>query len=139
VTRKFCALGRAKPAPRLVERRLLSGGTNSPQEPRMDDLQIHFRELAPSPSIEQSIRRHLETIARIHPRITRCRVTVESESRRHRRGAIHRVRLDLGSEIATARHQDPYVAVRDAFEAMRRSLDDRPRRRPRLAISPSTC
>jgi ribosome-associated translation inhibitor RaiA len=106
----------------------------------MDDLQITLREFSPSSSLEQSIRRRLDALARIHPRTARCRVTVETESRRHRHGALYRVRLDLDGEIGTGRHEDVHVALRDAFDAMRRALDDRSRRRrPRLAISPSTC
>jgi phage baseplate assembly protein W len=43
------------------------------QEP----LIIHFRQMDPSPAVEARIREKVQALERFHPRITRCRVTVE--------------------------------------------------------------
>jgi cold shock CspA family protein len=61
-------------------------------------------------------------------------VALEAVHRRHRQGTIYRVRIDLtipGGEVIVNRepaenhaHEDLHVAVRDAFDAARRRLQD---------------
>lgn len=100
-------------------------------------LRIAFRGLEPSAAIETSVREHAERLDRFFDRITGCQVMVESEHRHHHRGRIYHVRIDLtvpGKEIVVARdpaahhaHEDVYVAIRDAFDAARRRLEDHAR------------
>jgi cold shock CspA family protein/ribosome-associated translation inhibitor RaiA len=89
----------------------------------------------PSPAVEARIREKAQALERFHPRITRCRVTVEKEQHRHHQGDLFRVSIDLtvpgGKEIVIDRtgpkdhaHEDVYVALRDAFEAAARRLED---------------
>lgn len=102
-------------------------------------LQITFHEMDPSAAIEASIREHAARLERFYDRITSCRVLVEAPHRRHRHGNHYRVRIDLKvpeRELVVARepaehdeHQDPYVAIRDAFDAMKRQLEDYARER----------
>jgi ribosome-associated translation inhibitor RaiA len=68
-----------------------------------------------------------------------CRVVIELHHRHHHQGNLYHVRVDLkvpDAEIVASRepaehhaHEDVYVAIRDAFNAVRRRLEDYIRRR----------
>ncbi len=100
-------------------------------------LQITFRHMDPSPAVEARIRQRVEELERFFDRIVSCRVIVECRHPRRRQGNLFRVRVDLkvpGAAIVVgrdpaARHarEDAHVAVRDAFDAARRLLEDRVR------------
>jgi len=102
-------------------------------------LQITFRNMTPSPAVRARIREHVEKLEHIHDRIMSCRVVIRSPHRHHRKGHIFHVSIDAkvpGSEVAVNRdpgehhaHEDVYVAVRDAFDALARRLQDVARRR----------
>ena len=104
----------------------------------MEPLQIAFRDVASSPAVEARIREQAAELAQFHDRITRCRVVVERPHRRQRQGDLYAVRIELaipGHEIVVGReptahqtHEDVYVAIRDAFDAARRQLQDHARR-----------
>jgi ribosomal subunit interface protein len=89
--------------------------------------EITFHEIEQSDSVESSIQRWVARIEPLHARIRGCHVFVEQPHRRHRTGKqfeVH-VRLDVpGLEIAASRihHEDIYVAIADAFRAVRRQL-----------------
>ena len=97
-------------------------------------LRVTFRHMETSPALEARIRARAAELEQFSRRITACHVTVEKVNRRHRQGDIFEVRIDLvmpGREIAISRerslnhaHEDPHVAVRDAFDALRRQLQD---------------
>lgn len=101
-------------------------------------LQISFRGMEPSPAVELKVRERVTKLERFSDRITSCRVVVESPHRRHHQGKLFHVRVDLavpGSELAVSRepaqhheHEDVYVAIRDAFDAAQRQLEDHTRR-----------
>jgi ribosome-associated translation inhibitor RaiA/cold shock CspA family protein len=102
-------------------------------------LQITFRHMDPSPALEARIRQRAEELDRFFERITACRVVVECGNRRHQQGNVFEVHIDLtvpGAEIVVGRdsganhaHEDAHVAVRDAFDAARRRLEDHARDR----------
>lgn len=102
-------------------------------------LQITFRHMDPSDTLEARIRQRAAELEQFFDRITACRVVVERLNHRHQQGNLFEVRVDLtvpGREIAVGRdhgvnhaHEDPLVAVRDAFDAARRALEDHARRR----------
>ena len=102
-------------------------------------LQITFRHMDPSPAIEARIRGRAEELVQFYDRITSCRVVVECRHRRHQQGKLFSVSIDLtipGREIVVGRdpganhaHEDAHVAVRDAFDALRRRLEDEVRQR----------
>ncbi len=104
-------------------------------------LQITFRDMSPSEAVERVIREHAESLDRFSGRIMSCRVVVESHHRRRQQGNLFHLRIDItvpGEEIVVRRepvlrrsHEDVYVAVRDAFDAVRRRLEDYERRRRR--------
>lgn len=102
-------------------------------------LQISFRGMDPSPAVEDRIRDRAERLDRFHPRITSCNVVVEAPHKQHQHGNLFEVRIHLrvpGNELVVNRegpkdhaHEDVYVAVRDAFHAAERMLEDHVRRR----------
>ena len=102
-------------------------------------LEITFRHMDPSPALEARIRRRAEELDQFLAPITACRVVVECQHQRHRQGNLFEVRIDLtvpGGEIVVGRdsganhaHEDAHVAVRDAFDAARRQLEDHARDR----------
>lgn len=97
-------------------------------------LQITFRNLEKSDSIEANVREKAEKIERFAEHITSCRVIVEAPHKHHHKGVIYRVKIDItlpGKEIVVNHHsdehhahEDVYVAIRDAFDAARRQLED---------------
>ena len=101
-------------------------------------LQITFRHMEPSPALEARIRQRADELDRFSDRIIGCRVVVEYGNRRHHQGNLFEVHIDLtlpGREIVVGRdagaghaHEDAHVAVRDAFDAARRVLEDHARR-----------
>jgi cold shock CspA family protein/ribosome-associated translation inhibitor RaiA len=101
-------------------------------------LQITFRNLDASASVEAKIRERAQELEQFFGRILSCRVVIEAPNRR-RQGDLYHVRVDLkipGKEIVVKRdppqhhaHEDVYVVVRDCFDAVRRQLEDYVRRR----------
>lgn len=101
-------------------------------------LQITFKNMESSPAVEDAIRERAAKLEKIYPRITSCRVVIESPHRRHQKGKLFAVRVDMtvpGEEIVVSRdpgrngaYEDVYVAIRDAFDAAKRELQDHARR-----------
>jgi ribosome-associated translation inhibitor RaiA len=97
-------------------------------------LEITFHDIDPSASVEAEIRRRAAKLERFAADIVCCRVTVEAPHKHHRHGRLYRVSIDIripGTEIVVSRdpaahhtHEDVYVAIRDAFRAARRRLQD---------------
>lgn len=100
-------------------------------------LQISFKNMDPSPAIETAIRERAERLERYFDRLMACRVVVEAPHRHQRKGKLYHVSVDLtvpGREIAVTRtkprhhgHEDVYVAIRDAFNAADRLIEDHTR------------
>jgi len=101
-------------------------------------LRIVFRDMTPSAAVEARVRERVAELEQFHPRITACHVVVEEHHRHHRQGKLYHVSVHLvvpGGEVAVTRdpaehhaHEDVYVAVRDAFDAAARRLQDHLRR-----------
>lgn len=97
-------------------------------------LRITFRHMEPSPAVEARIREHLDHLEHFHKSITGCHVIIEAPSAHRRKGAPFDVTVDLtipGREFAlrTGRseceaHADVYVAIRDAFDKIKRLLHE---------------
>ncbi len=97
-------------------------------------IQVVFRNLDASAAIEAAVRERAEKLDRYYDRIMGIRVAVESPHKHQRRGKLYSVRIDVtvpDGELAVSRspaadhsHEDIYVAIRDAFDAMRRRLED---------------
>jgi ribosome-associated translation inhibitor RaiA/cold shock CspA family protein len=97
-------------------------------------LQITFRHMDTSEALAARIRARVEDLERFFDRIIACRVVVECRHPRRLQGNLFQVSVDLvvpGREIVVGRdpaahhaHEDAHVAVRDAFDAVRRLLED---------------
>jgi ribosome-associated translation inhibitor RaiA len=96
-------------------------------------IQVTFHGMSPSAALEQAIREHAEKLDHFHPSVISCRAVVEEVARHKQQGKEFTVRLDIKvsrGEIAVNRDrsEDAFVAVRDAFDAARRKLEDHARR-----------
>ena len=97
-------------------------------------VQIQFKNLDTSEALETRIRAKAEKLRQFYPGMGSCRVTVERLHRHHHQGNHFHVRIDVktpGHNLVAGRqpypnhsYADVYVALRDAFQAMRRQLED---------------
>lgn len=92
---------------------------------------VTFKNMDPSAALEERIREKARKLSQFADHITHVDVAVEAPHRHHRKGELYHVRVDVrlpGTEILAAgrnhAHEDPYVAVRDAFAAAQRQLQD---------------
>jgi ribosomal subunit interface protein len=98
-------------------------------------LQITFRDLVPLPSVEPEIRRRAAKLDQWTPDVMSCQVVVEAEGNCHRTGHVYRVRIAVrvpDEEIVVGQHpldEDIHRAIRGAFDAADRQLEDYVRRR----------
>lgn len=102
-------------------------------------LQIRFRNLEPSTFIEDAARKRAQKLERFVDDIVSCRVTIEAPHLKQHHGNLYNVSVDVrvpGKEIVVSRSpdddhacEDVYVALRDAFDAARRQLQDYQRER----------
>jgi ribosomal subunit interface protein len=92
-------------------------------------LQITIRDVDHSEALETRIRDKAQKLEEFFKHIMSCRVVVEAPHKHHHQGKQFNVRIDIGvpgSEIVVNRdhHEDVYVALRDAFDAAKRQLED---------------
>src|SRR5258708_4065553 len=87
--------------------------------------EITFQKLPYSESVDAAIQRWIARLEHVYERIASCRVSVLY--RRHRTGKAFEIHISLGvpgTEITSSHVQsdDIYLAVADAFRAVRRQL-----------------
>ena len=92
-------------------------------------LQITAHDFPLSEAIEAEIREKAAKLDTYYDGIMHCRVVVEAPVGHHRSGGPYNVRIDLtvpGAELVVNRQadEDLPVAIRNAFDAMRRRLED---------------
>jgi cold shock CspA family protein len=102
-------------------------------------LQVTFRNLEPSELVKRYVQERAEMLEKYAGELIGCRVLIETPHRRHQQGQLFHVRIDVtlpGGEVVITRdpsadhaHEDVLVAVRDAFDAARRRVEDHLRRR----------
>lgn len=102
-------------------------------------LQITWRNIGQSDAVEAAIRDKAGKLDEFYEHIMSCRVIVEAPHTHHHKGNLFHICLDIkvpDKEIVVRRgpaehgaHEDIYVAIRDAFDAARRQLQDYARRR----------
>lgn len=96
---------------------------------------IVFEGIGPSDSISARVKAEIDKLERFFGRITACRVVISKPQKRHRHGDLYAVLVHLtlpsGKDLHADRnppedhaHEDVYVAIRDAFNAARRQLQD---------------
>jgi len=97
-------------------------------------LQIAFRHMPHSKALEARIRKETERLETLSEQIISCHVVIATPHRHHQQGQLFEVRIDLqapkrGLHVGHGQHdkqahEDPYIAIRDAFDAMQRQLED---------------
>jgi ribosomal subunit interface protein len=96
---------------------------------------IHLLDMPRSEAVEAKIQARADRLSRFSEDIQKCEVWLESPHRHHRKGYLYgiRIRLTVPDEEIDVRLQpesdDVYVAIREAFDAARRNLEDYERRR----------
>jgi ribosomal subunit interface protein len=96
-------------------------------------LQITIRDIDHSEALETHIRDKVKKLDEFFNHIMSCRVVVEVPHKHHHQGKQFNVRIDIGvpgSEIVVNRDhaEDVYVALRDAFDAAKRKIEDHARK-----------
>lgn len=92
-------------------------------------LQITVRDMAHSPALDENIRGRVAKLEQYFSPIISCRVLAEAPHKHHHQGRQFTVRVDLvlpGKTIVVNHDhdEDVYVAVREAFNAAKRQLED---------------
>ena len=102
-------------------------------------LQIAFEHIPQSDAVEARVREEAAKLEQFCDRITAMRVVVARPQHRHTKGDTFQVRIHItvpgAADIAISRepaatgaHEDVYVAIRDAFDAITRRLEDHARK-----------
>ena len=96
-------------------------------------LQICFLGMGPSEAVESAARKKATKLETFCTDIISCRVSIEQTHKHQHQGRPFAVRVDVtlpGHELNVDRvhDEDVYVALRDAFDDMKRQLEDAVRR-----------
>jgi ribosomal subunit interface protein len=102
-------------------------------------VQITFRGMARSPAVEAEIHERVQALQQYFDRIIGFQVVVDQPAQHSRHGNAFAVHIEMSVPHAPPivvshphhdrpEHTDIYVAIRDAFNAARRQLQDRVRR-----------
>lgn len=101
-------------------------------------VQVSFRDMDVSDAVEADVKAKAQKLERYFDRIVGCDVVIEAPHRHHRKGKLYGVRIDVsvpGDRIIVNHskpndhaHEDVYVAVRDAFNAAYRRVEDHARK-----------
>jgi len=92
-------------------------------------VQIQFHGMEASAAIQQKALDHVGRLEKIAADIVACRVVVDLEQKHRHQGRPYGVRIDLTlpqAELVVNKieDEDVYVALRDAFQAIRRQLEE---------------
>jgi len=100
-------------------------------------LQITFCDIPSSSAIEEAIGKEASWLDQYYGRVIGCKVIVSKPHRHRHTGSLYSIAIHLtvpGRELVVDRehrmhggHTDPYLAVREAFHAARRALEDQVR------------
>ena len=92
-------------------------------------VQITSRDFVLTEAMRATIKQHVDDLERYFERLTGCHVVIEAPVHHHRRGGPFNVRIDLrtpAAELSVNKQsaEDLAVAIREAFDAARRRLED---------------
>jgi len=98
------------------------------------DVTIRFEGLAVSDALREDIQRHAHKLWQVAPQLQSCDVAVRRAEHRHQHGnryVVHVHAVMPGATFEAGRtptkdhsHEDAYIAVRDAFDAMQRQVSE---------------
>lgn len=98
-------------------------------------LEITFKGLDKSASIETKIREKVAKLEQVFSKITHCRVVVAAPNKHAHKGKSYQIKIDVGipdhpplilkheTEVGKAQ-EDLQIALRDAFDIIKRRLDE---------------
>lgn len=99
---------------------------------------ITLRNMGPSEALEKAINEKVAKLEQYYDQIIACHVVVDAPHQHHHQGKLFSVHIDVTlpqGKVVVSRdpqsnhaHEDVYVAVRDAFDAAFRQLEDYQRR-----------
>jgi len=100
--------------------------------------QITFRDIEHSNALETAVHDKMAKLEQYYDQIVACHVVIESPHRRQHQGKLYNVHIDItvpqGKVVVSHdpqdnhAHEDAFVALRDAFNAAYRQLEDYQRR-----------
>lgn len=94
---------------------------------------IRFIGLEPSDTMAAAAREKAAKLELFCPEILACHIAIELAHKHRQQGRSYAVRLDItlpGRQLTVSRveNEDAYVALRDAFDSMKRQVDETVRR-----------
>jgi len=98
-------------------------------------LEITFENSEPSEAIRSDVEKHAKRLEKFHDRITSCNVAVIAPQTRHRKGGLFKIDIRIAmpehKDIIVNRthddvkkHEYVTVAIKDAFAAAQRQIED---------------
>ena len=98
-------------------------------------LQITFRGMSASDALRADIEKHAAKLEQFADQILGCQVVMEPAEKHHHKGNRYQIHLSLqlperdihvsrDPALMNREFEDPYVVVRDTFDAARRQLED---------------
>ena len=90
---------------------------------------VRFHDMAHSDVLEASARDHAHRLELFAPDLMACRVGIDLVQEPLHQGCLFGVRIDLtlpGHQLVVSRiqHEEAYVALREAFDTLRRQMED---------------
>ena len=89
-------------------------------------IQITFRSMQASPTIEYLVNKHYAKIKHLHPKISTCRAAVSLIHRQKTKAKIFSINLELSVPqrklVCRKVNQNIYLAIKEAFQALDKSL-----------------
>lgn len=97
-------------------------------------IQITIRDIPGSQALEEYIRKKAEKLEQFYQQIQGCHVVVDLSQKHKHQGKLFSVHIDLGVPgkelvVDSKQNEDVYIAVRDAFAALKRQIGDYAHRR----------
>jgi ribosomal subunit interface protein len=89
-------------------------------------IQITFRSMPDSPTVEYLVNKYYKKLKRSYNKISRCHAVVDFAHKNKRKDKIFSIRLDLslpGKELVSKKqNENIYLAIRDGFTALEKLL-----------------
>lgn len=100
----------------------------------INDSKVVFRGIDHSQAVEDAVQKRLEKLERFSDEIISLRVVLESPHKNHHKGKVYHVALEAvipnhdlvvnHEQHDKHAHEDIYVAIRDAFNALERRIKE---------------
>lgn len=113
----------------------------------ISDTKVVFRNIDHSPAVEEAVHKRLEKLQRFSDEIQSLRVILESPHNNHHKGKVFHVGVEAlipnhdlvvnHDQHDNHSHEDIYVAIRDAFDAMERRLKAVYKKQRKLTRTPA--